>query len=78
MRLQTIVNGLRRLDLVADAPAADLDILGIDVDSRVVKPGTLFIAIRGSVADGHKFVPQALANGAAALVAEPSRTIFFV
>jgi UDP-N-acetylmuramoyl-L-alanyl-D-glutamate--2,6-diaminopimelate ligase len=70
MRLQTIVNGLRRLDLVADAPAADLDILGIDVDSRVVKPGTLFIAIRGSVADGHKFVPQALANGAAALVAE--------
>lgn len=74
MRLPEIVNALRRLDLVAEGPTTDLDILRLDVDSRAVKPGTLFIAIRGSVADGHTFIPQALANGASALVAEQTVT----
>ena len=70
MKLQYLITALRRLDLIAGAPSVDLEIDRIDVDSRKVTPGTLFMALRGSVVDGHRFIPQALANGASALVAE--------
>ena len=44
---------------------------GVSIDSRTVKPGDLFIAIRGDNSDGHRFVGDALAKGAAAaMVAE--------
>ncbi len=44
---------------------------GVSIDSRSVKPGDLFIAIRGENSDGHRFVGDALAKGAAAaMVAE--------
>ena len=39
---------------------------GVSIDSRSVEPGDLFIAIRGDNTDGHRFVADALANGAAA------------
>ena len=52
------------------APLADdPDIIGITGDSREVKPGWLFVAVRGVQVDGHKFIPQALQAGAAAIVA---------
>jgi UDP-N-acetylmuramoyl-L-alanyl-D-glutamate--2,6-diaminopimelate ligase len=70
MKLQQLIAPLRRHDLIASAPTDDLKLERIDVDSRKVKPGTLFIALRGSAADGHTFIPQALANGASALMAE--------
>jgi UDP-N-acetylmuramoyl-L-alanyl-D-glutamate--2,6-diaminopimelate ligase len=44
-------------------------------DSRAVKPGTLFVAVRGSARDGHDFLDLAKAQGAvAAIVEDPSRT----
>lgn len=70
MTLQDLVRALRRHDLVADASNADVALSSIEVDSRLVKPGALFVAIRGSIADGNRFIPQALQHGAAALVAE--------
>lgn len=70
MKLQFLVAALRRQDLIASAPSADVEIERVDVDSRTVTPGALFMALRGSVVDGHSFIPQALANGASALVAE--------
>ena len=36
-------------------------------DSRLVKPGSLFVAVRGKTTDGHRFIPQALAQGAVAI-----------
>jgi UDP-N-acetylmuramoyl-L-alanyl-D-glutamate--2,6-diaminopimelate ligase len=42
----------------------------IAYDSRHVKPGAIFVALRGVHADGARFVPQAIADGAAAVVAE--------
>lgn len=47
-----------------------LEVDGIVYDSRKVKPGDIFVAISGMKEDGHKYVPAALANGAAALVVE--------
>jgi UDP-N-acetylmuramoyl-tripeptide--D-alanyl-D-alanine ligase len=48
------------------------DVTGVTFDSREVEPGWLFVAMPGTVADGHQFVDKALARGAAgALVSEP-------
>jgi UDP-N-acetylmuramoyl-L-alanyl-D-glutamate--2,6-diaminopimelate ligase len=53
-----------------DARFAALEIGGLISDSRKVKPGDLFVAVPGNKADGLTFVPQALAAGAAAVMAE--------
>jgi UDP-N-acetylmuramyl-tripeptide synthetase len=43
-------------------------ITGIETHADKVRSGNLFIAVHGTVADGHDFVPQALDNGAAAVI----------
>ena len=53
------------LDRPVDSPVTD-----IAYDSRQVKPGAIFVALRGVHADGARFVPQAVSNGAVAVVAE--------
>ena len=45
-------------------------ISGIEVDSRRVTPGALFVAVRGAHVDGHTFLADAIARGAAAVVVE--------
>lgn len=56
----------------AENHAGDAVISGFATDSNSVKPGDLFIAIRGARVDGHDFVPQTFAAGAtAALVERP-------
>ncbi len=70
MNIQLLIKALRRQDLIVSAPTIDMDVDQIEVDSRRVKPGSLFVAVRGSVDDGHKFIPAALAAGAAALLTE--------
>ncbi len=48
----------------------DLDFTGIASDSRRIKPGDLFVAIRGSRFDGHNFIRDALNRGARGVLAE--------
>lgn len=48
----------------------DTEIRGIAYDSRLVREGDLFVAVKGEKADGAMFVPQAVARGAAAVAAE--------
>ena len=48
----------------------DVEICGIAYDSRKVKPGYLFVAIKGFETDGHKYIDSAIANGATAVVGE--------
>ena len=57
-------------DEQCDARFASREITGITADSRKVKAGDLFVAVPGTKADGLSFVPQALAAGAAAILAE--------
>lgn len=51
---------------------SDVEISGIAYDSRKVKPGYLFIAIKGFETDGHKYIDSAVKNGAAAVIGEDS------
>ncbi len=51
----------------------DLEITGIEYDSRRVTPGNLFVAIKGEKSDGHLYIPQALKRGAAAVVCQLPR-----
>ena len=44
------------------------DFCGATLDSRLVKPGMLFVAVKGERVDGHDFIPQALAAGAAGII----------
>ena len=46
----------------------DVPIQDISLDSRKVKPGDIFVAFRGLSLDGHKFIPDAIQAGAAAIV----------
>ena len=59
------------------AAGGDLDCAGVTADSRAVKPGDLFVAIAGGKTDGLRFVDQALAAGAVAVMAErqPERSL---
>lgn len=50
----------------------DIDVTGIEMDSREVKPGNLFICIQGFTVDGHDFAKQAVQKGASAIIAERS------
>ncbi len=45
-----------------------LGISSIETDSRKCTPGSLFVAVAGNAADGHKFIPKAIENGAVAVV----------
>jgi UDP-N-acetylmuramoyl-L-alanyl-D-glutamate--2,6-diaminopimelate ligase len=70
MKLHELVPALRRLDLVISVPDGNPGIRALTVDSREVVPGALFLATRGALVDGHRFIPQAVAAGAVAVIAE--------
>ena len=48
----------------------DLDITGVNIDSRQVAPGDLFIAVRGTQTDGHTYIDKAIGQGAIAILCE--------
>jgi UDP-N-acetylmuramoyl-L-alanyl-D-glutamate--2,6-diaminopimelate ligase len=66
MKLRDLLTDDARIDGRFDAR----EIAGIAADSRAVKPGFLFVAVPGTKADGLTFLPQALAAGASAVMAE--------
>jgi UDP-N-acetylmuramoyl-L-alanyl-D-glutamate--2,6-diaminopimelate ligase len=64
------LKNLLTVDSVSDARFAGLELGGVSADSRTVKRGDLFVALAGSKDDGLRFVGQALAAGATAIMAE--------
>ena len=65
-----LLDELRRADLLVAAPSAGPTPSELSVDSRTVGPGSMYLAVRGSQADGHRFVPDAVRRGASAVVVE--------
>jgi UDP-N-acetylmuramoyl-L-alanyl-D-glutamate--2,6-diaminopimelate ligase len=53
-----------------DGVEYDFKVSGLQIDSRMVKPGDLFVCIKGYTVDGHDYAAQAAANGAVGIVAE--------
>jgi UDP-N-acetylmuramoyl-L-alanyl-D-glutamate--2,6-diaminopimelate ligase len=72
-RTAEVIGGLRSAGLLAAEPPGSLpEFTGLTADTRRLSPGMLFCAIRGSVEDGHRYLPRALEGGAgAALVEQP-------
>src|SRR5437016_2315775 len=67
MRLQNLLEGVQ---IKGAFHLGDLEISGVAYDSRKVKPNNLFIAIKGEKTDGNRFVDQARARGASAVISE--------
>ncbi len=65
--LSGLLNGL---DIIQRVNAKDIQINQIEFDSRKVCQGTLFVAQRGVVSDGHNYLDSAISNGAVAVVVE--------
>ena len=77
MKLRELIKNLSIIEMNADA---ELEISGVSYDSRKTEKGDMFVAIRGFEADGHKFIPKAVENGAAVILCEekPSCDIPYV
>jgi UDP-N-acetylmuramoyl-L-alanyl-D-glutamate--2,6-diaminopimelate ligase len=75
-RIETIAKALDEAGLLVEARGAlPTTIAGVSDDSRVVREGFLFVAVRGSERDGHDFLDAAAKAGAsAAIVQDASRT----
>ena len=65
-------NILKNVNVLESRGDLQLEITGVNMDSRLVKAGDLFVAVKGTQSDGHLYVPKALEQGAkAVLVCEP-------
>ena len=67
MRLNELLKNVETLNIIGDV---DVEITGVNIDSRRIEKGHLFVAIPGTVTDGHKFIPKAIELGATAVLCE--------
>ena len=61
---------LKEINVLSAAASGDTEITGVCYDSRRVKSGDLFVAVRGYESDGHKYIPMAVEKGCAAVLCE--------
>lgn len=67
MKLQELLKSIKPIDVVGNA---EVDITGVNIDSRKVANGHLFVAMKGTQVDGHQFIAKAIAQGAVAVLCE--------
>ena len=67
MRLNELLKNIKPIQIWGDV---NTDISGINIDSRKIEPGHLFVAMKGTQVDGHQFIPKALDLGATAILCE--------
>src|SRR5581483_969154 len=75
--LCTTISTMKFSDLLrgTDVPAqnGEPEIAGLNYDSRRVKPGDVFVAMKGEASDGNRFIDQAIAAGAVAVITDSDR-----
>ena len=74
-KLKRLIKDLPHIDVIG---SKEIEVTGITSNSKLVAPGSLFIARRGAAFDGNRFIPEAVASGAVAIVSDvfdPSLTI---
>jgi UDP-N-acetylmuramoyl-L-alanyl-D-glutamate--2,6-diaminopimelate ligase len=68
--MMTLAELIAPLSVLEQQGRLDVEVTGLTDDSRAVKPGCLFVAVKGGKADGHAFLRQAVAAGASGLVVQ--------
>ena len=71
MKLNDLLKNIKPLNIVGNT---DKDIKGINIDSRKIEQGHLFVAMKGTQTDGHKFIEKAIELGASAVLLEDMPT----
>ena len=61
---------IKNLAVKAIEGSADIEIADVDIDSRQVGPGHLFVAVKGTQTDGHQYIAKAIEQGATAILCE--------
>ncbi len=61
---------LKGIKVIAIEGNTETEVTGVNIDSRKVKDGNLFVAVKGTQTDGHQFIPKAIAQGATAVLCE--------
>ena len=67
MKLSELLKLVKPIAIVGNA---EVEITGVNIDSRKIENGHLFVAIKGTQTDGHRFIPKALELGAKAVLCE--------
>lgn len=67
MKLQELLKNIKPSVIEGNT---DIEISGVNIDSRKIRKGHLFVAMRGTQVDGHKFIDKALESGAKAILCE--------
>ena len=67
MKLSEVLKNIKPLQVAGDM---DVEICGVNIDSRRIGNGHLFIAMKGTLADGHKFIGKAIDQGVRAILCE--------
>jgi UDP-N-acetylmuramoyl-L-alanyl-D-glutamate--2,6-diaminopimelate ligase len=68
--LKTLADILYKVHIVAVSGKTDVVVSGVQIDSRKVSHRSVFVAVKGVAADGHKFIDKALELGAIAIVCQ--------
>ena len=61
---------LKSVSILQIAGSTETEIIGVNIDSRKIEKGHLFVAIKGTQTDGHKFIAKAIELGATAILCE--------
>lgn len=67
MKLISLIERCRPEEILGNA---EVEVTGMEIDSRRIQKGNAFVAMRGTQADGHAFVPKAIELGAAVIICE--------
>lgn len=67
MKLEQLIQKSKPIKIIGNP---DIDIKGVEIDSRQIKQGKMFIAMRGTQVDGHSYIDKAIEMGAAAIACE--------